>query len=348
MKNKRELIFVNAFDALAGSQRVAVSLFRAFLDLKIPFKIYLGFGNVGFISEFGGVDRFSSVNLPVIRKLLYPFWVLFLWPKILYAIFKKKIIWANAVYAIPAILPAVLFSPSRLVIHVHEVDFSVIIKILLFFAARQGVCILCVSNFHRERVFTGAKVLLNSVMSSGWAKRQDVPTILFVGNATALKGFPLFIEVIKLLPAHQFRAVACVPSISAASNDLIERAFLAGIEIRVGISDPAQIYTEASLLLQCTDPNLWTETFSLVVVEAISFAVPVATVGLMVAGEILGDAIAFDVPVRDPTVIAAKIVKFFENESNVYEAQSLSAIQSYKYSFPVFRNKVAEVISSLS
>jgi glycosyltransferase involved in cell wall biosynthesis len=340
-------LFVHPFDALAGSQRVAVALVRALSGLNCTVYVLLGFGSNGFISKIAGVSAFLPVNHVGLRKALYPIWLVLLLPRMLWAVWRREIVWANTVYAIPAVLVVLALAPSRVVVQVHEIEFPRLFRWLLDWAVSRDATVICVSDFQRRQLKLRAGVLHNCVDKMGEARPTHPPVLLFIGAVSALKGFPLFIEVVSRLPPGMFRAVACVPSLPESARGWIERAQRLGVMLRCGLADPADMFAGATLLVQCTDPSLATETFSLVMTEALAFGVPVATTGMGVASEVLADAWAFDEPSREPELIASKILALSQDGPRMASLRKAALARRMNFSFSTFQQRVGDVLDEV-
>ena len=346
--HKRRVLLLHPFDALAGSQRVAVALARAFQGLGVPLQIHLGFGTNGFVSQLAGIKRFLAVNRISLRKAMYPLWIIVMAPRMVWAACRGSLIWANTVHAIPAVLPMLWLAPNRVVLHMHEIEFPRLFHRLLYWAAARGAHVLCVSNLHRQKLGVPAHVLPNCVDNNSDSTPVDPPVLLFVGEVSALKGFPLFVDVAQRLPPARVRAVACVPHVPLSTRSWVESAQAKIVEIRCGLSKPRQMFAGATLLLQCTDPALATETFSLVMAESLACGVPVATAGTAVATEILGDAWAFDVPNRDPDRIAAEVLALLDDPQRLQALRVAARARRTHFSFLTFQGRVGDVLDALS
>ena len=347
LDTERHVLFVHPFDALAGSQRVAVALIRAFYGLNCRVRVLLGFGTNGFVARLDGVRAFLSVNHVGLRKALYPLWLVMLMPRMLWAVWRREIVWANTIHAIPAVLLVLVLAPSRVVVHVHEIEFPRLFGWLLDWAVSRGATMLCVSDFQRRELGIRAGVLHNCVDKMGEALPSQPPVLLFVGAVSALKGFPLFIEVVSRLPPGMFTAVACVPSLPDSAHEWIARAQHLGVILRCGLADPEDIFAGATLLIQCTDPGIATETFSLVMSEALAFGVPVATTGMGVASEVLAGAWAFDAPSREPDLVASKIVALCQDKPRLASLRVAALERRMNFSFPVFQVRVGDVLNEV-
>ena len=346
-RDSLEVFIVHPFDAHAGSQRVAQQVRDAIGSLGHKCRVHLGFGTRGFVSAIPDVRRFLPIDDIPWRKRLYPLWILALIPRILLAVGRREIVWANTVHAIPAVLPALWLAPKRVVLHLHEIEFPRLFHILAQWAVRRGARVLCVSDVHRRELGLQAEVLHNCVAIRSDQEPDDPPILLFVGAMSLLKGFDLFIRVVRAIQPGTVRAIACIPRVPAGAIELDTAAREAGIELCCGISDPAGMYPGATLLLQCTDPTMWTETFSLVMAEALACGVPVGTTGMKVAAEILGDAWAFDVPDRDPHRIADHVSALLANPNRLQDLRGAALERRARYAFPAFCERVGELLRSL-
>lgn len=344
---RRDVFVVHPFDAYAGSQRVVQHVRSALIRLGHRCQVHLGFGSSGFVSNIPEVSRFLPIDNIPWRKRLYIFWIIALTPRILWAVIRGEIVWANSVHAIPAVLPALLLAPRRVVLHIHEIEFPAILYALVRWASLKGALLLSVSDLHRRELKLAADVLYNCYDNQSETVVKSAPVLIFVGAISRLKGFDLFVEVVSSIEPGTVHAIAFVPKVPNSGCDLVEAARKAGIELRIGVTDPTAIYPGASLLLQCTNPMLATETFSLVMVEALSFGVPVGTAGMKVADEILGDAWAFDVPDRVPHHIASHVIDLFSNPERL-QRLSLAAIKrSTRFTFPIFCKRINYLMTTL-
>lgn len=343
------VVLIHPFDAIAGSQRVAINIAQALQADGYSADVRLGFGTDGFVSRWVGVKRFLGINNIKVRKLLYPLWLFAVVPRILRAVVNGEVVWANTIHAAPAAFLAILLAPRRVVIHVHEVEFPLVFMSFLRFAKRRGATLLCVSNFHRRALRLDAQILPNCVLvvvDERTPQRQ--PKLIFVGSTSAAKGFSLFIEVARRLSGSELTPVAFLPSPERCDPVLLAQAESAGIAVRYGVTDPKEMYEAGFLSLQCTDPHLSTETFSLVAVESMSCLVPVASAGTGVVKEILANALAFDVPTRDPEQIASKIRALLSESARYEGLVEACRVGRGEYTFERFQQRVQALVSRLA
>lgn len=341
------ILLMHPFDAIAGSQRIAIDLARALQSGGCPVEVRLGFGSQGFVSQWPGVRRFLDINHIPTRKLLYPLWLFAMLPRVLLAVLAGEVVWANTIHAAPAACLALVLAPKRVVIHVHEVEFPVIFRALLRWATYRGATLLCVSDYHRRALGLDAQVLPNSVTLNADPPMQTPRSqLVFVGNTSALKGFALFIEVARQLEkAAGLTPVAFLPPAQLCEPALLREAQAAHVDLRHGVTDPRDMFGAAYLLLLCTDPARATETFSLVAVEAMSALVPVASAGTGVLKEVLGDALAFDVPSRDPVRMAAEVVALRSSPDRYQALVEACRARRGDYTFDRFRARVLALVA---
>ena len=132
---------LHAFDAHAGAQRVAATLVAGLRSRGCVVRLRLGFGTIGFLSEVDGLSRFMRLNQPLARKLFYPIWLLVENLRTCALLASRSVLWLNAVYAVPAGLPALVLAPRRAVIHVHETRVPGPLLRLIAWAGRRGATV---------------------------------------------------------------------------------------------------------------------------------------------------------------------------------------------------------------
>lgn len=301
------ILLLNPFDAFAGSQRAASDIVDRLTEAGHQVSVRLGFGAGGFLSDLPVTTTDLNVSNVSIRKLLYPLWAMMVGLPVAMAVLRGRTVWANTIYAAPPALLAALLRPNRVVVHLHEAHFSRLFLPFLRIMIRRGARLVCVSADHAARISLPAAILYNSVASPNENILSACNRLLFVGTTQPSKGMALFVTVCEALRDVPLRQAAYLSDESRHDRALVERARRAGVEVIFGQTDPDAIYRDGFLLLQATDPALWPETFSLVAVEAIARQVPVASAGATVLHEVLGEALAFDVPSRDPITIAGLI-----------------------------------------
>ncbi len=306
MTRKNSLLLYHAFDAYAGSQRVAAALVKVLRQRGHDVEVRLGFGRIGFISAVSGVSRFLAIEDIAWRKRLYPAWLMVANLGAIALLFSRRIVWANSIHALPAVLP-MLLAPRRLVIHIHEIDFPAIFLRLLRFAVARGALLVVVSQTQGDMLGLPCRVLPNAVGDVPPPPPAERRRLIFVGNSHR-KGFDLFTAIVQQLDAMPLEAVAYIADMPTIDNRTpLALARRAGITVITGETDPRAMFADAWMLMQLTDPALWTETFSLVAAEAVWNLVPVGAAGAAVIDEVAAGAIAFNEASRDPAVIAASI-----------------------------------------
>lgn len=343
------VVIIHPFDAIAGSQRVAVTVAQALRSDGYQAELRLGFGTNGFVSQWPGVKRFLGVDNIRVRKLLYPLWLVTVTPRVLRAVVAGEIVWANTIHAAPAALVGLVLSPRRVVIHVHEVEFPRVFMSFLQLAKRRGATLLCVSDYHRRALRLDAEVLPNCVPmpvdDCALARRSR---LVFVGNTSVMKGFALFVEVARRLCGSELTPVAFLASREQCDPSLLLQAKSAGIAVKFGVTAPEEMFDAGYLSLLCTDPGLWTETFSLVAVESMGCLVPVASAWAGVAQEILGPALAFEVPSRDPETIVQEIRALLSQPERYARLVQACRARRNEYSFERFQLRVRALVSRLA
>lgn len=345
MTRTPRIIIVQAFDAHAGAQRIAAGLARALRSRGIAARLWLGFGARGFASDARPEWRFMSTEEPLRRKLFYPFWLLVANLIALVAVFRGDAMWTNSIAAVPVAFPFILLAPRRLIIHLHETGLPRIATRIIRWAASRGACVLAVSEYHRDRLGLDCRVLYNAV---GQGEPPGPPArrnrVIFVGSTRAMKGLPLFINVVERLTgsglaAHAFLAAGPTPP----DVDAVTAARAAGVEVTIGETDPNRMFADGFLFLQTTDPLLWDETFSLVTAEALWLLVPVGAAGAPVLAEVAGTALAFNCGARDASDIAGEILALVADPARYAALVAACDVERHRFALERFANEAATI-----
>ena len=344
-KKHPTITLVHAFDAHAGAQRVAAALATILRDRGFGMRLWLGFGDAGFVSEAWPDWRFLPTRKPVWRKLLYPFWLVAINLAMVGALLRGDRVWANSVAAVPAAGPFLLLAPKRLIIHLHEDRLPWIADRVIRWAGSRGAQLLAVSDYHAEQLGVTARVLRNAV---GYESPPPPPDnrsrLVFVGAANAKKGFPLFLSVVDQLRGrgpspHAFLAGG--PDMPA--EELIAQATACGVSVTIGEVRSAVHHANSFLLLQLTDPALWDETFSLVAAEALWHLVPVGGAGSSVLYEVAGGALAFNFDSRDPVSIADAILALWGDRDRYSDLVAAADQMRPRFALDRFANEVMAI-----
>ena len=129
---------------------------------------------------------------------------------------------------------------------------------------------------------------------------------------------------------------------------LVARARQAGIEIVFGEANPQVLYRDGFLLLQASDPELCSETFSLVAAEAMARLVPVAGAGTTVLPEVLGNALAFDTPSRDPGEIAGAIRSLHADPARYAALRVACSSRRMTFSEGAFLERLEDILRTMN
>jgi|GEM_PF-6965382 len=345
MARAPRIIIVQAFDAHAGAQRIAAVLTQILRSKRLGARLWLGFGKSGFVSAMRPDWRFMGTERPSRRKLLYPLWLIAANFNALGAVFAGAAMWTNSIAAVPAAVPFILLAPRRLVIHLHETGLPTVATRIIGWAASRGATVLAVSGYHRERLGLDCRVLYNAV-GQGEPPRPPATRnrLIFVGSTRAMKGLPLFIDVVRRLvgsglSAHAFLAARPTPP----DADAVADARAAGIQVTIGETDPRRLFADGFLFFQTTDPLLWDETFSLVTAEALWQLVPVCAAGSPVLAEVAGTALAFNDASRNADAIATEILALLADHSRYDALVAACSVERSRFTVERFAADVAVI-----
>jgi glycosyltransferase involved in cell wall biosynthesis len=344
-KEYPRITLIHAFDAHAGAQRVAAALAVILRDRGFGMRLWLGFGDAGFVSEARPDWRFLPTRKPAWRKLLYPLWLVAINLAMVGALLRGDRVWANSIAAVPAAGPFLLFAPRRLIIHLHENRLPPVARAVVAWAGRRGAMVLAVSRHHADQLDLDCRVLPNAV---GQGTPPPAPAVrdrlVFVGTASAMKGFPLFLSIVQRLDIAGLRPIAFLAGgPDTPSGQVLADARALGIETRVGEPHAAVHHANGFLLLQLTDPLLADETFSLVSAEALWHLVPVGGGGSAVLPEVVGAALAFNMADRDPAAMAQAIRSLWADRQHYQALVDACRAERPRYSLTRFADDVAAI-----
>ncbi|HWQ88271.1 hypothetical protein [Brevundimonas sp.] len=345
MSAVQRVLFVQPFDAYAGSQRVAEAIVNAFAAAGVNVAIKLGFGGRGFLSEVPGVRPDVRCGHIPTRKLLYPLWIMLALAPVAWAAIRGRVVWANTVYAIPPALLAILIAPRRTVVHLHEATFPAPFRLLIRFAGWRGSRLVCVSADQAQRLGVAAAILPNPVSrptTDYISARKD--RLLFVGTTQPIKGFDLYVAVCRRLTGVALRKTAYLSDEDRHDRALVDAARGVGIDVVFGERSPDVMYADGFLVLLCTDARVCAETFSLVAAEAVTRLVPVAGTGIIVLGEVVGEALAFNDPRRDPDLIAQAIADLHRAPERAAVLRAACAERRPHFSTEIFANRLLDLL----
>lgn len=321
------VLFLHPFDAKAGSQRVGAMLVRLLRNEGLDVKVALGFGSNGFLSAQSDVTASFAIESVKLRKLLYPLWLIIANLRSAFAVAKGKIIWANTVHALPAVLPALLFRPGKLVVHIHELQMPGLFRTLLAWAFRRKAILVAVSQHQADHLRLPCRILWNAVGALPPIISRVGHNLVWVGDWRPFKGFDLFVAIAEA--GTPFNSIAILGgSPEQYPPSLLSRADAAGIDCRFGMSDPGAMLEGAILALQLSDSRQVDETFSLTAAEAVWNLVPVGAAGSEAVAEVAGPALAFNLNSRDPAEFAAAIRELAADPENLGKLrESCRAVQ---------------------
>ena len=344
------VLLVNAFDAYAGSQRMAANVVVVLRAAGCPVHVALGFGRRGLLSALDGVRGTVPVERSTGRKLLYPLWLPPMNLSALAAVLRGRLLWANTAYAVPAVLLALAVRPRSVVVHCHELEMPRLLRALLCWASRRGATLLAVSEYQRAHMPEMTAVLPNGFGDGCPPDPPANPTrVVFIGNTKPIKGFGLFIALAQTMRSHENREHHAFLAGAPLATDapLIEAAEAAGIVLHWGVTEPDRMFAGALLTMVLTDPAIANETFSLVAAESVWHGVPVAGAGVAVLAETCGAALVIDEPSRDAAALAVRVRSFTADPARRAAATAACVARRPAFGLDVFGARVLAVLGQM-
>jgi len=171
-----------------------------------------------------------------------------------------------------------------------------------------------------------------------------VPTILFLAAVSREKGAGVFLEALSILVSRKlaFRGVVAGPFLSAAEErDLRALAASRDLDDRISWSGPLEgdakwaMYGGADIF--CFPSHYSSETFGLVLVEAMMFSLPVVSTHWRGIPDVVADGTTgFLVPTHDPVAVADRLEQLL-NDRVLRETMGAAGRRRFEENFTVER-----------
>ncbi len=172
-------------------------------------------------------------------------------------------------------------------------------------------------------------------------ERRDGPLrVLFAARQALLKGLPDLVEAFKLLPKSHF--IGRVVGINRLPK-AVQSQWPCNLELvgEVNRKDMAQHYHWADVFVFPTV----CDTFGFVILEAMSFGLPVISTPNCAASDIIRDKQdGFIVPVRSPDAIADKLTWFRESAQNCLEMGRNAYERAKEYTLDRYRERLIALL----
>lgn len=360
------IVFVHLLNDRSGSPRVLRNVMEALAGCYASQQLFIGSGGDGFLNQVGAqVRRYPyrrhTNRWATLLSYLASQWTLFSSLRRASDIAPDAVVYVNTLLPFGAALYGRL-TGRRVICHLHEVSLRpwLLHWFLLRVARWSAHRVICVSAFHRQRLGLGddpaARVVVNSIdpalfdagMRSVYAPLRDgIFTVCMLCSLRDYKGVPEFLQLAHQL-AHESRIrFQLVVSDDAAA---VQRYF-AGKDLPPhltlvrGVEDAAEIYAQASLVLNLSRVTEWQETFGLTLLEAMAFGVPVIAPPVGGPAELVEDGVhGYLIDSRDGNALRDAVERLASDEALCLRLSAQCRLKAQALSPQVFQADIRSAV----
>ncbi|VWX32726.1 conserved hypothetical protein [Limnobacter sp. 130] len=281
-------------------------------------------------------------------------------------LFRSREIDKNALIYINTLLPfgAALYgriTGRHVIYHLHEVSISPApLRWFLTTVARlTAQQLIYVSEFHRRCLSirgVHSYIVYNSLdsdfLSQGACskfhhRREGRFNVLMLASLRDYKGVPEFVEVATRLAGRDDIHFNLVANDDVATMKHYFRCFNLPPNMTVypRTATPASHYTNASLVLNLSRPDLCVETFGLTLLEAMAFGVPVIAPPVGGPLELIDDGCeGYIIDSRNSDKLSEAILKLADDEALCLQLSEAARQRSARFSPAAFADALSDVV----
>lgn len=271
---------------------------------------------------------------------------------------KNRIFYINTILPVSAALAGKMMG-KKIIYHYHENAFAkgIHYRFLAWIMQRIADRIICVSQYQADnlRRKDGVFIVPNALKADFIAKLHpdskssyDRQTVLMLSSLKQYKGIQEFIELSYKLSQYKFVLV-----INADEEEIQGYLMSEGISLSSNIrilpkqDDVSNIYNNASIVLNLTNPDYIIETFGLTAIEAMAAGLPVIVPPEGGISELVQNGVnGYKISVHDLEIIANRIEEIL-SDFNIYRKLSSNALaQSSLYKEENMINSIRTIIWS--
>lgn len=368
----KRILFVHQYNDYSGSPKVLSNVIESLSD-SYSVHLLTSKGGEGFLSKFAKSASYFKYR-PCVNK--FKTLLIYLISQVVIFLFvcrnrsRFDIIYVNTLLPFGASLAAKLCRLT-LVYHVHET--YVRPKILYFFL--RFVCksfsdvVICVSKYlaaEYETVEHKCKILfnclddvdnsasLNEIQCNGSSNASEKFVVTLVCSLKVYKGVNQFFSIAETfseVSEHEcYHFILQLNSNQQSFDDYLTKNSLTvpkNLEVRFSSSNLRPLYSNSSLVLNLSLPDMCVETFGMTIIEAFSFGKPVIVPPLGGPAELVdGRGVGFLIDSNDIGLIRETIVKV-STDKVLYESLSSNAkCYSTLFSKDNFSSQLKSIFSS--
>ncbi|MEA9412460.1 glycosyltransferase family 4 protein [Flavobacterium sp. PL02] len=352
------VIAIHLLNDYSGSPKVLKQLLAGWAKKGVDLHLYTCSGREGFLSGLPDVKYhfywYKFMKNPLLRLLFLTSSQFLLAFKLLFSLKKNDVVYINTVLPFGAAIAGKIRG-NKVIYHVHETS----MKPLVFKKFLFGVLnlfadeVVYVSNFlaNKEPVNIKKRIIYN-VLEEDFVKlalanknqEKEKKIVLMICSLKGYKGVNEFLELAQTNPGYIFKLVvnATIIEIQQYFNaiKLPENLFIYPTQ-----TDTHSFYSEASVVLNLSDPKLWVETFGLTILEAMAYGLPTIVPPVGGVTELVIDGKnGYLIESKRIDKISDNLKELLENKV-LYKSMSNNAFEMSKlFSLEYFEKQSAEII----
>jgi len=281
------VIAIHLLNDYSGSPKVLKQLLTGWAKRGIDLHLYTCNGREGFLSGLPHVKYhfywYRFMKNPVLRLLFLMSSQFLLAFKLLFSLKKNDVVYINTVLPFGAAIAGKIRG-NKVIYHVHETSMKpIIFKKFLFGVVNLFADeVVYVSNFlaNQEPVKIKKRVIYN-VLEEDFVKQamtnknrdKDQKIVLMICSLKSYKGVDEFLKLALTNSRYLFKLVVNASALEIEhyfSNVMLPE----NLVIYPTQADTHPFYSEASVVVNLSDPKLWVETFGLTILEAMAYGLP--------------------------------------------------------------------------
>jgi glycosyltransferase involved in cell wall biosynthesis len=246
----------------------------------------------------------------------------------------------------------------RVVFHVHEISIapSIFRQFLVLVAKLTATRLIYVSDTHRHLlpIMQNRSVTVYNTVDFGLAthasrhqylhRPNGIFTVLMLASARPYKGISEFMQLAEANSARTDIAFHLVLA-DSENADTFSHSMPRNVTVLPSTADPHAHYSNASLVLNLSRPDLWVETFGLTLLEGMAFGIPVIAPPVGGPAELITDGReGFLIDSRDGARLTASVEQLADDEDRCMQMSQAARMSAARFSHEAFRDAIAKVI----
>lgn len=366
------IAFIHLNNDFSGSPKVLRDVIRVAVDNNIEYVLY-----VSSSSKSGFLDEFETQTKKYFFKRIGRYRILTFLSLLISQIhlffklcFDKNLKPISVIY-VNTLLPfgANLYSfitRKKLICHVHELSlsppiFNSALHKINKMTSDQNIFVSKehqrLANFQNNNYVIVPNCICRNLQKNideivfDDLKRKDPFNVLMLSSTSRYKGIPEFLSVAELFLALNNK-VSFQLVVNCKSSDIDGHFKNLKIPSNVKIypvsTSLTNFYSNASIILNMSRPDMWIETFGLTLLEGMAHGLPAIAPNIGGPLDFIEDNVdGFLVDTRDINAVSERINELYQNYDR-YSQMSISARNKAKgFNYKTFENNIFKILSNL-